>query len=101
MPPPTVVPATQVIVQITPRIAASTIAVTATELATSSRRETGSDSNVSRYRRSSATTVIRIAQRTAKNASASGTIRLSISASMYFSIESSCVMPKASFKAPG
>jgi hypothetical protein len=47
------------------------------------------------------TVVARVAQRTAKNTSASGTMTLSISASMYFSMLSSRWMPNASLSPAG
>ena len=59
--------------------------MTANEPATRSRRESGAASVVSRYPRSSATEISRLIERTAKNAIASGTIRLNISASRYAS----------------
>jgi hypothetical protein len=48
MPPPTTVPVIQVSVQITPRIEVTTRPVTMKEASTSRRRDTGSESSVSR-----------------------------------------------------
>ena len=89
IPVPTRVPVTHASAQTTNRTASAVNPAIVNVLQTRIRRETGSDSRVSRYRRSSAATVNRVTQRTTKSTRANGTIRLSISALMYCSMVSS------------
>jgi hypothetical protein len=98
-------PATSEVIQVisvmTARTAATTIPATTSVPATSVVRATGAASSVSRYRCSSAEEIARVTIRIARNDTASGTIRLIISASMYCSTVVISRMLKASLSPSG
>jgi len=98
---PATAPAMHVMAAETARTSAHTPPVAIHAAATSGRRPIGSVRSTSRCRRSSAAAVAATTQRTARKATASGTMRLSISTSTYAARESSSSMPNALFSAGG